>query len=460
MRGKLFKNGSAPADHPDPKPDLTGLCSISATTALKYLSANVPTYFYKIDYDDKPLWFTSIANIEDWNNKGQFPSAYVSGTWKTDSANISAALPVDFPHAYASAAPSVHFPDIEKIATRACSLFMEFFPHILGKADLTESLDAEIFQPLDAHLTSTGYTYLGGEAFSNLDVCGLMMGITNSFTLFLDGKSLIKKERTHLYRFLRTFSTSPHHQTALEYLHVNPSTYVAKVLTTLKDKMGLEPKPAKASLDTLPLDSNWRYYEFYTPPQKTILPPPPSNLFPGITFSPPLSNTANAKFQDVQNLIHDLRQRYTEGDFAVLFIGGLAREKYGGIQTTTPSCPPSQHTYSRGPSFIPVCAFTTLSCLYLQSTGVAVSYFTVPYDDKDEWYSSMQGMPNWNNKGTFPGAYFGGEFIMESENILEAIKEKRPAAWKSIEGGPAGLDEDLWKSNILFKVRGSEERRQ
>jgi hypothetical protein len=452
MRGRMYKNGTPPPGSlQDPKPELTGLCSISATTALKYLTANVPTYFYKIDYDDKPLWFTSIEGVEDWNNKGQFPSAYVSGTWKTDSAVISSTLQTDFPHSYASASPSVPNPEIEKIATRACALFMEFFPHILGKADLTEKLDTEVFKPLDSHLASTSYKWLGGERFSNMDACGLMMGITNSFNLFLDGRSLIKKERVHLYRFLRDFSTTSYHQAALEYFHVNPSTYVAKVLATLK-KMGMEPKAPKANLDDLPLDSNWKYYEFYTPPAKSVVPLAPSDLLPGVTFSPPLTRAENAKFQDVLNLIQDLRKRHEEGDFAIVFIGGLNRDKYGGIQTTTPFCPPPQNIYSHCPNFIPVCAFTTLAALYLQSMGVKISYVVIPYDEKDHWYTSMNGMPKWNNKGTFPGAYFGGEFIMESENILEAIKERRGADWNNIEGGPEGLDEDLWKNNVLFKM--------
>ena len=202
--------------------------------------------------------------------------------------------------------------------------------------------------------------------------------------------------------------------------HLNLSINAPPFATSLCDSS--QPKAPKANLDDLPIDSNWRYYEFYTPSAKTVLLLAPSNLFPGVTFSPPLTNAESSKFQDVLNLIQDLRQRHVEGDFAIVFIGGLKREKYAGIQTKTPHCPPSLNTYSHGPNFIPVCAFTTLSSLYLQSVGVKVSYIIVPYDEKDQWYSSMNGMPKWNNKGTFPGAYFGGEFIMESENILEAIK--------------------------------------
>ena len=81
-----LKNGDRPADFYDNDPNLLPLCGMTTMTSVLYSCAGVPTYQYKVDYDDKPAWYTTMQGNPLWNNKGQFPGAYISGVgFVTDS---------------------------------------------------------------------------------------------------------------------------------------------------------------------------------------------------------------------------------------------------------------------------------------------------------------------------------------------------------------------------------------
>ena len=63
-----------PADGPlpfDSHPDATAICAMSTLVAMSATAMKVPISFYKINYEDKDAWFTSMSGNEDWNNIGQ-----------------------------------------------------------------------------------------------------------------------------------------------------------------------------------------------------------------------------------------------------------------------------------------------------------------------------------------------------------------------------------------------------
>jgi hypothetical protein len=74
------------------------------------------------------------------------------------------------------------------------------------------------------------------------------------------------------------------------------------------------------------------------------------------------------------------------------------------------------------------------------------------YDNKREWYTSIDNtdFPLWNNKGTFPGAVFCGEWMMESENIEEALEKKFPDKYSAI--NKEGPGKELWDGLFIEYV--------
>lgn len=69
-------NGTPPETHYDNNPGLIPMCGMTTKASLVFSSAGVPTYLYKVDYDDKPVWYTTIAGNDDWINKGQVRTNY------------------------------------------------------------------------------------------------------------------------------------------------------------------------------------------------------------------------------------------------------------------------------------------------------------------------------------------------------------------------------------------------
>jgi hypothetical protein len=71
---------------------------------LAYTAAGVNVKMIKVDYADKPEWYTKVEGEEEWNNKGQFPGAFVmcpngKGKWVTDSGILLDLLKEEFPKA-------------------------------------------------------------------------------------------------------------------------------------------------------------------------------------------------------------------------------------------------------------------------------------------------------------------------------------------------------------------------
>ena len=81
-----------------------------------------------------------------------------------------------------------------------------------------------------------------------------------------------------------------------------------------------------------------------------------------------------------------------------------------------------------------------------------MTYYTIDYDDKPAWYTTMQNNPIWNNEGTFPGCYFRGEFIMESENIFAALERLDKSKYEALNVHAQGLDKKYYEDNVLFKI--------
>ncbi|GMH93841.1 hypothetical protein TrVE_jg1886 [Triparma verrucosa] len=213
--------------------------------------------------------------------------------------------------------------------------------------------------------------------------------------------------------------------------------------------------PNLPSVFNVPLPHPREYIDFYKDYEdlpKTKLPPGrPMN----IKFKVELESKSLASFQEVCGLISHLDGLTSDGSapYIILFIGGLPRKKYPTYNSHTLHPPsPNVFQYENDPALLPICAFTALSALLYTIANYNVYYYTIDYDDKPSWYTNIDGQEKWNNKGTFPGAYVGGEWLMESETIMKYLEDNEKEKWKELDIAPASLKKEVYEENMLYKV--------
>jgi hypothetical protein len=93
------------------------------------------------------------------------------------------------------------------------------------------------------------------------------------------------------------------------------------------------------------------------------------------------------------------------------------------------------------------------------AAGVPVVNYKVDYDDIPSWYGTLQGQPEWNNKKQFPGGYFQGEWITESELFLTRLSTAIPDAYATVVPPPSPSTPalppaiaEIVKNNVFMRI--------
>lgn len=144
-----LKNGDRPFDFFDNRPDLLPLCGMTTTTSIIYASAGIPTYQYKVDYDDKPAWYTTMQGNTKWNNKGTFPGAYISGVGFVSDSDVI----IPMLQSEQTLAPYYKtidlMPDLPEGVLNA-NPFFSLIPHMKGGTPgVIEKMNSEFFSPIN-----------------------------------------------------------------------------------------------------------------------------------------------------------------------------------------------------------------------------------------------------------------------------------------------------------------------
>ena len=258
--------------------ELISLCGITMTAIAAFVAAGVPTYTYKIDYDDKPAWYTTMVNGEngengknggsdaittDWNNKGQFPGSYFKGKWVTDSVIILQELEKSFPSAYSRISQDIKDEAIKKISES--NVFFGLIPYLKSEEEGTiERLNEEMFGVLEGYFARTGFDWIAGNSLSIHDVkFGCFVCMANFIVLYFAGRSLVDRQHERVWRWIGRLADSDCYRRSMEYTRVPPSRYVAKLLSQF-EKFGWDLRPAAmAPIESqdFPLDAHSRFYE-------------------------------------------------------------------------------------------------------------------------------------------------------------------------------------------------------
>ena len=164
----------------------------------------------KVDYDDKPAWYTSMQGEEEWNNKGQFPGAFVmppkgEGKWVTDSGVLLEVLEREFPQAKGEV--STQPEGLDEKVLGGPNLFYKAFGWIKGEDEACRSrLNAEVFAPLESWFAADPdkRLYLAGEKFGIEDAKFFYFAyLVNAMGYVFDAASFIGREHERVYGYMR-----------------------------------------------------------------------------------------------------------------------------------------------------------------------------------------------------------------------------------------------------------------
>ena len=457
-------NGSpTPSSPPNLHPNHFPLCSVSTLVAVAFNAAEIPTVQYKLDFSDKPAWYTQLQGQSEWNNKGQCPGGYLAGEWLTDSDTFYVKMKDHFPESFKQI--DVPTPDLPPSVT-AANPFFSCFPRMTGEKDVEADLDATYFAPLNSYFAANPTSkFLGGATLSLSDAkLAYMLAMINMVLLHFDGESPILQKHTHVYRYLRDFFDTDELQCATDHVHIPPAALFGELRTSF-ERMGMT--LAASSLPAgqeLPIDCTFTYYSYNTPttvptatvptatvPTATV----PSATVPSATvltatvpaFDPPLTPADQKRFDDVLSVIAANNSRY--GDkWLLLFVGAApipANAAPLPNGSPPPSSPPSLH-----PNHFPLCSMTALVSIAYYAAGIPTVMYKIDYEDKPAWYTQLQGQTEWNNKGQFPGGYLCGEWLTDSDTFYVKMEQHFPESYAQIDVPAPDLPPSVIAANPFF----------
>jgi glutathione S-transferase len=221
-------------------------CSLTSYAAMAYSAAGVPVHMFTIDYDDKPAWYLGLDQEKHptWNNKGQFPCAYLFTTsrgsersaWISDSGDIFKALASHFPQHHAAIAslpapPEMYWKE---------NVFFKIMPCLFGKGTCTVEFNASHFAPLNEYLKQTKGKFLNGDEFGLADASlSFFVLVANTVSLFFDGRSMVDESNVEFWRYLNRVVESKPFKEATGYMNVPPRVNLWRLAENIK-KMGME----------------------------------------------------------------------------------------------------------------------------------------------------------------------------------------------------------------------------
>ena len=244
----------------DNDPSLVPACTFTQMVAMAYASAGFNVILHKIDYDDKPAWYTTIADQPRWNNKGQFPGAYIKGnTWMTDSEDLMKLLVSDYPshHSIINLTPS----SLDE-SVYSANVFFKLLPYIQNKDPNSKSeTNEKIFKPLNAHLKEN--KFICGDHIGEVDVRFSMFAMAaNYLAVYFDGVSFVDDEYTHIYSYFNRIYNSKPFIIAASGIQIPPPLVVAKVTSNFK-KFGMKVKEAAMlnNINDIDITANYAYFD-------------------------------------------------------------------------------------------------------------------------------------------------------------------------------------------------------
>jgi len=261
-----FECCTPPSDYFDNDETLIPGCGMSTMVHLAYTAAGVNVKMIKIDYDDKPNWYTQMIGQEEWNNKGQFPGAFVmcpdgNGKWVTDSGILLEILVKDFPQAEAVS----KYPEgLDESVLGPPNLFFKAFTWIKGEDEECRSrLDFEIFKPIEEWFAAepSKRLYLAGEKFGIEDAKFFYFTyLVNAMGYVFEASSFIDRSHTHLYGYMRRCCENEIYHQATGYFDISPGFHIKLMVGKFKS-MGMNMHEEKVMAGDIPEFAGFRYCE-------------------------------------------------------------------------------------------------------------------------------------------------------------------------------------------------------
>ena len=228
-------------------PDWMPMCTFTTMVGFMYKLCGFQVYFHTVPYDEKPNWLFTMGGEPLWNNKGEFPAAFVNGKgWVSDSEVLIKYLKEEYPERYAKIACP---PNVEPMRFHGAKMFGMHIPFMKGDATFAETvakMEAELFIPFEEMVSKSDYIK-GNDGPCEADVRFFAFATcVNMLGLNLQGESYIPEKYTNIYKFMERMYTNPAFQNVNGYQHIPPISTIA-LLNTKFGKMGMKMIDAKGN---------------------------------------------------------------------------------------------------------------------------------------------------------------------------------------------------------------------